>query len=165
MQLGGTSTASGTNVQINLNATSTAASGTLTIANGATFNDRPGQRIEHLATDFGGGNGATATVNNEGTFIKSGSATTSQISTLFNDTGIVNVEAGTLDLSNGGTDVGATYEGAGTIQLAVAADAGLGVSITTANAIFSGGIPLIMGPITSPGRRRSMAASQTCLEP
>ena len=117
MQLGGTSTASGTNVQINLNATSTAGSGTLTIANGATFNDQTtGGGLNISANNFGGDNGATATVNDEGTFIKSGSATTSQISTLFNNTGIVNVEAGTLDLSNGGTDVGATYEGTGTVQ-------------------------------------------------
>ena len=52
--------------------------------------------------------GATAAVNNHGTFTKSGGAATSTISTLFNNTGTVNVTAGTLSLTGGGTDSG-TY--------------------------------------------------------
>src|SRR5262245_39971978 len=80
LQLGGTSTATGTFVQVNLNANNPnvgglgdPGSGTLTIANGATFNDQTtnsGLRI--LATDRGAAdNGSTALVVNEGTFIKS----------------------------------------------------------------------------------------------
>ena len=55
-------------------------------------------------------------MNNAGTFTKSGSAATSTISTLFNNTGTVDVESGTLNLSGGGTDVGATYKGPGTVN-------------------------------------------------
>ena len=55
-------------------------------------------------------------MNNAGTFIKSGSAATSTISTLFNNSGTVDVQSGTLNLSGGGTDVGATYKGAGTVN-------------------------------------------------
>ena len=121
LQLGGTSTASGTNVQINLNATSTAGSGTLTIANGATFNDQTtGGGLNISANNFGGDNGATATVNDEGTFIKSGSATTSQISTLFNNTGIVNVEAGTLELSGGLSNNGELQISGGALDVTTA---------------------------------------------
>ena len=55
-------------------------------------------------------------MNNAGTFTKSGSAATSTISTLFNNTGTVDVQSGTLNLSGGGTDVGAIYKGAGTVN-------------------------------------------------
>ena len=55
-------------------------------------------------------------MNNAGTFTKSGSAATSTISTLFNNTSTVDVQSGTLNLSGGGTDVGATYKGPGTVQ-------------------------------------------------
>ena len=55
-------------------------------------------------------------VNNPGTFIKRGSAVTSTISTPFNNSGTVNVQSGTLNLSGGGTDVGAIYQGAGTVN-------------------------------------------------
>ena len=89
----------------------------MTIESGATFNDATtSSGLDIYAHDFSSDNGSTATVNNEGTFTKSGSAVTSTISTTFNNTGTVNVEAGTLDLSDGGTDVGAVYEGAGTIE-------------------------------------------------
>ena len=69
-----------------------------------------------LANTGGLDTGTTAAVNNQGTFTKSGSAATSTISTTFNNSGIVNVQSGTLDLSGGGTDQSAVYEGAGTVQ-------------------------------------------------
>src|SRR5204862_5402102 len=50
--------------------------------------------------------GGNAVVNNQGNFTKSGSAATSTISTLFNNSGTVNVQSGTLNLSGGGTDSG-----------------------------------------------------------
>jgi hypothetical protein len=99
---------------------SDAGSGILTIASGATFNDQTttsGLTII-TANRSGSDTGATAAVNNAGTFTKSGSAATSTISTLFNSTGTVNVQSGTLNLSGGGTDVGATYQGAGTVNFA-----------------------------------------------
>src|SRR5260221_759324 len=55
-------------------------------------------------------------MNNLGTFTKSGGAALSTIGTTFNNSNIVNVQSGTLNLSGGGTDVGASYTGAGTIQ-------------------------------------------------
>ena len=148
LQLDGTSTASGTEVQINLNAVNTPTAGTLMIASGATFNDQTtGSGLDIVVSNFGGGdNGSTAAVNNEGTFEKTGSATTSTINTLFNNSGTVNVEAGTLDLTNGGTDVGATYEGTGTIEFSGGTrtlDAAS--SITTENVVFLGGTETVNG--------------------
>ena len=87
-----------------------------------------------------------AAVNNQGTFTKSGSAATSTISTLFNNTGTVNVQSGTLNLSGGGTDVGAIYTGAGTVEFSGGTrtlDAAS--SITAANATFSGGTTTVNG--------------------
>ena len=78
-------------------------------------------------------------MNNQGTFIKSGSAASSTISTTFNNTGTVNVQSGTLNLSGSGTDVGASYTGTGTIQFSGGTrtlDAAS--TITVANATFSG---------------------------
>ncbi len=154
LQLGGASTATGAGAAIDLNninpsiGSSDAGSGTLTIASGATFNDQTtGSGLTISAPNRGGTDtGVTAAVNNLGTFTKSGAATTSTISTLFNNSGIVNVTSGTLDLSGGGTDVGASYEGSGTVQFGGGTrtlDATS--SITAANAIFSGGTTTING--------------------
>ena len=123
LRLGGSSSASGTSVTINLNNTnpntsvSDLGSGTLTILSGATFNDQTtGAGLQILATNRGGSDtGAAAAVNNAGTFTKSGSAGSS-VSTLFNNTGTVNVQSGTLNLSGGGNDIGAIYSGAGTLE-------------------------------------------------
>ena len=131
LQLGGTSTTSGSSVSISLNSTnpntgaSDAGSGTLTILNGATFTDATTGGLTISTANRGAGDdGTAAAVNNAGTFIKSGSGT-STISAAFNNTGIVDVQAGTLNLSGGNstnvptTDVGATYTtstGSGTLQ-------------------------------------------------
>ena len=122
LQLDGTSTATGTSGQINLNGVnpntgvSDAGSGILTISSGATFNDQTSSSgLSILATNRGGTDtGSAAVVNNLGTFTKSGSAVTSTISTTFNNTGTVNVQSGTLKLSGGGTI-------SGTFNLAVGA--------------------------------------------
>ena len=81
LQLGGASTTSGASVQINLNSSnpnnsvSDAGSGTLTILSGATFTDQTTGGLTIFATNHGTGDtGATAAVNNAGTFTKSGSA-------------------------------------------------------------------------------------------
>src|SRR6202011_84922 len=104
LQLGGASTAAGTNVFIQLNGSSSPGSGILTIGSGATFNDQTtSSGLSIFASNFGGTDtGVTAVVNNKGTFIKSGNAATSTISTTFNNTGTVNIQAGTLALSGGG---------------------------------------------------------------
>jgi hypothetical protein len=68
-----------------------------------------------FASNFGGTDtGATAVMNNLGTFTKSGNAATSTISTTFNNSGTVNVQSGTLNLPGGGTI-------SGTFNLAVGA--------------------------------------------
>jgi hypothetical protein len=83
---------------------------------GATFNDETTSYLYIQAPNEGAGDtGATATVNNEGTWTKSGRGTSS-IDTIFNNTGTVNVQSGTLNLAAGGTDVDGSYQGAGTIQ-------------------------------------------------
>ena len=102
-----------------------------------------------FASNFGGTDtGATAVVNNLGTFTKSGSAATSTISTTFNNSGTVNVQSGTLNLSGGGTDVGASYTGAGTIQFS-----GGTRTLDAASSITA------RMPSSAAARRRSMAPS------
>ena len=125
LQLGGTSTASGTNVQINLNSSnpntgvSDPGSGTLTIGSGATFTDQTTTSgltifaVSHGGTDTG----ATAAVNNQGTFTKSGSAATSTISTLFNNSGTVDVQSGTLELAGVVTNSGTLHADGGNIKI------------------------------------------------
>ena len=154
LQLGGTSTATGTDVQIQLNGSTDPGSGILTIGSGATFNDQTtSSGLNIIASNFGStDNGATAVMNNLGTFTKSGSAVTSTISAIFNNSGTVNVQSGTLNLSGGGTDVGASYTGAGTIQFGGGTrtlDAAS--SITAANATFSNGTTTINGSFSDPG--------------
>ena len=153
LQLGGSSTATGTQVQISLNAgnwntgVSDAGSGVLTIANGATFDDQTtSSGLTITAPNQGGSDtAATAAVNNAGTFIKSGSALTSTISTLFNNTGTVNVQSGTLSLSGGGTDIGAIYQGAGTVNFSGGTRTLDGTSTINGNATFSGGQTTVNG--------------------
>ena len=154
LQLGGASTASGTNVQINLNGAnpitglSDAGSGILTIGNGATFNDQTtSSGLIIFASTRSGDTGTTAAVNNAGTFTKSGSAATSTISTLFNNTGTVDVQSGTLNLSGGGTDVGAIYKGAGTVNFSGGTRTLDSNSSITGNATFSGGQTTVNGGI------------------
>src|SRR5262249_1747198 len=150
LQLGGSSAAVGVfpnGARIDLNAnnpntgTSDPGSGTLTILSGATFDDQTTAATGGLLISAGnhGGTdtGASAAVNNQGTFIKSGSAATSTISTTFNNTGTADVESGTLILSGGGADVGATYKGPGTIIFSGGTRT-LDASNIVGNATFSG---------------------------
>ncbi|MGR9145674.1 Ig-like domain-containing protein (plasmid) [Rhizobium leguminosarum] len=160
LRLGGTSAATGNIVQMALNGynpqtgLSEAGSGTLTVAGGATFNDQTTDSGLYIYTNNFGtdDDGSTAAVNNQGTFIKSGSAATSTITAVFNNSGTVDVQSGTLDLSSGGTDVGATYKGVGTVQFSGGTrtlDAAS--SITTANVVFSGGTTIVNGTYAASG--------------
>ena len=58
-------------------------------------------------------------MNNAGTFTKSGSAATSTISTTFNNTGTVDVLAGTLVFANTLTNTGTVQADGGNIRLAM----------------------------------------------
>ncbi|AZO32336.1 hypothetical protein [Mesorhizobium sp. M1B.F.Ca.ET.045.04.1.1] len=151
LQLGGSSTAAGY-IYLDLNASdpntgvSDAGSGALTISSGATFDDQSDGGLYIYANNWGpGDDGSAAAVNNAGTFVKSGLATTSTIATRFNNTGTVEVESGTLSLSAGGIDVGATYQGAGTVNFSGGTRMLDAASIITANATFSGGATTVNG--------------------
>jgi len=159
LQAGGSSTATGTFALVDLNGAnpitgqSETGSGTLTIASGATFDDQTtisGLSIttnNYSATD----DGSAAVVNNLGTFIKSGSAATSRISTTFNNRGVVEVQNGTLVLSGGGSDAGGIYQGAGTVEFAGGTRTLDAASSITGNATFSGGTTTISGTYTGSG--------------
>src|SRR5258708_11948693 len=73
LQLGGSSTATGTNVQINLNGGTDAGSGILTIANGATFNDQTTSSGLSIFTQNEGctDTGTAAVMNKPGPFTHS----------------------------------------------------------------------------------------------
>ncbi|WP_432444791.1 hypothetical protein, partial [Rhizobium leguminosarum] len=160
LRLGGTSAATGSYVQLGLNASnpqtglSENGSGTLTVANGATFNDQTTDSGLYIYTNNFGtdDDGSTAAVNNQGTFIKSGSAATSTITAVFNNSGTVDVQSGTLDLSSGGTDVGATYKGVGTVQFSGGTRTLDAASSITGNVTFSSsGTTIINGTYTGSG--------------
>ena len=153
LQLGGASTASGTNVQINLNGAnpitglSDAGSGILTIGNGATFNDQTtSSGLFIFASNRSGDTGSTAAVNNKAPFLKCG------LGDDFDDLHAVQQHqhggrrSGTLNLSGGGTDVGATYKGPGTVNFSGGTrtlDSNL--QHHAANATFSGGTTTVSG--------------------
>ena len=59
----------------------------------------------------------------------------------------MNVEAGTLDLTGGGTDVGATYEGVGTVEFGGGTRTLDAASSITGNALFSGGTTTVNGGV------------------
>ena len=103
MRLQGASTTIGASVSINLNGAnpqtgvSDPGAGSLTIQAGATFDDPTTGCLNILAINRGSTDlGTSAAVNNAGTWTKGGSATTSTISTPFNNSGTVDVQAGTL---------------------------------------------------------------------
>ncbi len=160
LQLGGSSAATGSAVQIDLNGynpntgTSDNGSGTLTISNGSTFDDQTTSGLNILASNRGGTDtGTTAAVNNQGTFTKTGSAATSTISTAFNNSGTVNVQSGILDLTGGGNDVGGTYTttGSGVVEFGGGTHVLDATSKITGNATFSGGQTIINGTYTGTG--------------
>ena len=84
--------------------------------------------------------GTAGTVTNLGTWEKTGNSSGNDtISVAFSTTnGTVSVQAGTLNLSGGGTDTGATYSGAGTIDFGGGTRTLDATSSITANALFSG---------------------------
>jgi hypothetical protein len=85
---------------INNAGTATWTAGPFTTSSGAVFNNQLGATFE---TDFDGsftnGAGAQSQFNNTGTFTKSGGTGTTTVGVEFNNTGSVNVNSGTLNLS------------------------------------------------------------------
>jgi hypothetical protein len=133
LELGGTSTVKAFGVTIDLNATnpntgnSDPNSGTLTIMPGATFKDESTGNFTIKATNQGGTDtGATAAVNNYGTYIKDVTSSQSMITTLFNNTGTVDVQSGTLKLAGAVTNTGLLKADGGTLLVAGAVNGASG---------------------------------------
>jgi hypothetical protein len=78
--------------------------GTLSLANGAAFNN--GGTFTIMNDEGFLASGLTPTIGNTGTFIKSSSTNTTEIDALFNNSGTVQVNSGTLYLAGGGSSTG-----------------------------------------------------------
>ena len=91
----------------------------MTIASGATFNDQTTSNGLQIISSFraAGDTGATAAVNNLGTFTKSGSAATSTISITFNNRDTVNVQSGTLIFTGAFSNSGFLIADGGNIRI------------------------------------------------
>src|SRR5579871_4603464 len=113
---------------------------------GATFSD---------ATTSGGGNalviqstsGTAGSVVNLGTWQKTGNSSGNDtISVAFSTTnGTVSIQNGVLNLTGGGTDTGASYQGAGSIQFGGGTRTLDSASSITSGVIFSGGTTTVNG--------------------
>jgi hypothetical protein len=79
--------------------------GSIGFGNAAVFNNLAGATCLVESDAIFGGD-PSAVFNNAGTFIKRSSSGTAQIGVLFNNTGTVTVETGTLNLGGGGDDFG-----------------------------------------------------------
>ena len=99
----GTGTANFRGGTINNYGTTTLIGGSFLWSNKATFNNMPGALFDSQEQTLVQGNGI---FNNAGTFRKSGSTETMRIVLPFNNTGSVEVQAGTLRLERGGQSSG-----------------------------------------------------------
>ncbi len=110
--------------------------GTLYSNNAATWNNASTGTIDLQGdADFYQNSGAQSTFNNAGTLTKSNGTTTdeSYISGIFNNTGTVQVKAGTLRLSGGGTNTGSfSIDNGATLKLSSNYNFNTGNSITGA---------------------------------
>ncbi|OBQ37069.1 MAG: hypothetical protein AN485_10105, partial [Anabaena sp. MDT14b] len=110
--------------------------GALSTSNGAIWNNTSTGTIDLQSDADLYGN--QSTFNNAGTFIKSNGTTTNQsyIDGFFNNTGIVQVKAGTLSLAGGGTNTGNfSIDAAGTLSIIYGAD----YNFNTGNSITGAG--------------------------
>ena len=87
-----------------------------------------------ISNDFAGG---PSVFNNTGTYRKSVGAERTSMNILFNNTGTVEVQSGTLDLIGGGVSSG-SFEGLGTIRFRNDHTLEAGSSVTASNIWFSG---------------------------
>ena len=110
--------------------------GTLSTSNAAIWNNTSTGTIDLQSdADFSYNTGTKTTFNNAGTFTKSNGTTTdeSYISGFFNNTGTVQVKAGTLNLSGGGTNTGSfSIDAGGTLRIIADYNFNTGNSITGA---------------------------------
>src|SRR5205085_9137901 len=116
VELHGTNSTVAATAAINLNPTSTGnlAAGVLSNVLGATLSFT-GDGANIFASNFNPSDpGTSARFDNAGTVQKTAGPGTSTISGECNNTGTGNVLSGTLNLSGGGTDKRASYQGSGT---------------------------------------------------
>jgi PEP-CTERM motif len=124
---------------VNLNpSTSNGGVGTIVNAAGAVW-DVTGN--SSISGSFGGDGAVTPpTFVNEGTFQKSGGTGNTTVSVVFENTGTLDVQTGTVILSGGSTHTSATITGAGTIQFGARTHTLDAASeLTAANVRFAGG--------------------------
>jgi hypothetical protein len=110
----------------------------LNLANDAVINNQTGATFtaQNDETISGGG-----TFNNQGTFTKSASTGTTTIQALFNNSGTVHINSGTVLLSGGARGPGAYALGSATSTLNVGSGHDvLGKILGSGNVIFSGGV-------------------------
>ena len=138
----GAGAAVGTQTDLLLNEPSSGTAATTFRNNvGATFDDQTTGSGLFIADE-----GSAALVDNQGTWKKTGSAATSAISAAFNNSGTVDVESGTLDLSGGGTSSG-TFKGAAGATVAFGGTTTLtsASSVTGPNVTFESGTATVAG--------------------
>jgi hypothetical protein len=117
--------------------------GTVTGSEGATVTNQSGATFTVSDATFAQGSGAAAVFTNAGTFRKSGVGTTATFGVVFNHTGTAEVQAGTLNLSGGGTHTG-PYAVDGLLEFA-------GGPHTIAGALSGAGTAWVIGTVTVNG--------------
>ena len=80
--------------------------GTLTLGSSALFSNAPGATFDCIGTNTFGFTTGSGTVANGGLFRTIGPPATTTVETPFNNTGTIEVQSGTLNLSGGGTNSG-----------------------------------------------------------
>jgi large repetitive protein len=125
---------------IDLNPLLNGAPGSGSIVNraGSTFTTSANSVMVALFVDDAD-NGEDALFTNEGTFRKTGGTGATALTTAFDNSGLVDVQVGTLNLSNGGTHSG-SFSGAGTLQFGGGTHTlSAASSVTTSNVTFAAG--------------------------
>ena len=111
--------------------------GQFDLRNGAVFTNQAGGVFDAQSDAFmDHGFGTVPTFNNNGTFKKSGGTGTTTFEPIFNNTGAVQVQSGTLDLTGGGTSSGSFDAASGTTL-----DFGSGTHTLNAGTAFTGAGP------------------------
>jgi hypothetical protein len=102
--------------------------------------------------------------NNAGTYSKGG-AGTNRITAIFNNNGTLNLTAGRLDLSGGGTHTG-TISGAGTLEFGAGNSRLLGsASVIVSNLVVSGGTMTNLGSFLVSAARSLLPAARSSRRP
>jgi fibronectin-binding autotransporter adhesin len=103
----------------------------------------------------------TSTFSNAGTLAKTGGTNTSNIASVFTNTGVINAATGTIAFGNGGS-FGGTLTGAGTIAFAGGtATLSNPAAVTVANLLMDGGTVSVASPFSYAGSLTLSAGTLT----